>query len=330
VRARQITWQLLTFSKGGVPVKKTVAIARVLEEAASLALRGSNVTSTFDVPTDLWPIEADESQLVQVFTNLLINAQQAMPHGGVVTVRAENVFELMGKSQHALRVEAGAYVRVSIADQGIGIPKEHMARIFDPYFSTKQRGSGLGLATTYSIVKNHGGLIGVDSRLGQGTTMEVHFPASGLGALGDERDAHALVVKSGHGRPRVLVMDDEASVRTLAANMLEFLGYDAEIVDNGSAAVERFKRAVGNKRPFDAVMLDLVVPGDMGAREAIGHLTGIDPAVRAVVVSGYAQDAAIASYRDYGFVAAMNKPYTLQELRALLETIITPSTCRIH
>jgi CheY-like chemotaxis protein len=327
VRARQITWQLLTFSKGGVPVKKTVAIARLLEEAGSLALRGSNVTSTFDVPTDLWPIEADEAQLVQVFTNLLINAQQSMPHGGVVAVRAENVFELMGKSQHALRVEAGAYVRVSIADQGIGIPKEHLPRIFDPYFSTKQRGSGLGLATTYSIVKNHGGLIGVDSRLGQGTTMEVHFPAS---ALSDQREAPALVVKSGHGRPRVLVMDDEASVRTLAANMLEFLGYDAEIVDNGSAAIERFKRAVGNKRPFDAVMLDLVVPGDMGAREAISHLTGIDPAVRAVVVSGYAQDATIASYRDYGFVAAMNKPYTLQELRATLETIITASTCRIH
>jgi two-component system cell cycle sensor histidine kinase/response regulator CckA len=128
----------------------------------------------------------------------------------------------------------------------------------------------------------------------------------------------------------VLVMDDEASVRTLAANMLEFLGYDAEIVDNGSAAVERFKRAVGNHRPFDAVMLDLVVPGDMGARETINQLTGVDPAVRAIVVSGYAQDAAVSSYRDYGFVAAMNKPYTLQELRALLETIITPSTCRIH
>jgi PAS domain S-box-containing protein len=328
VRARQITWQLLTFSKGGVPVKKTVAIGRVLEEAGALALRGSNVTCAFDLPADLWPIEADEAQLVQVFINLLINAQQSMPHGGTVAVRAENVFELTSKSQHALRVEPGAYLRVSVADQGIGIPKENLARIFDPYFSTKQRGSGLGLATTYSIIKNHGGLISVDSRLGQGTTMEVQFPAS---ALGDDRATRALVVSSsGQGRPRVLVMDDEASVRTLAANMLEFLGYDAEIVDNGSAAVERFKRALGTKRPFDAVMLDLVVPGDMGAREAISQLAGIDPAVRAVVVSGYAQDAAIASYRDYGFVAAMNKPYTLQELRATLETVITAPSCRIH
>jgi PAS domain S-box-containing protein len=327
VRARQITWQLLTFSKGGVPVKKTVAIARVLEEAASLALRGSNVTCAFDLSPNLWPIEADEAQLVQVFTNLLINARQSMPHGGVVVVRAENLFELMGKSRHALRVEAGPYVRVSITDEGIGIPRDHLPRIFDPYFSTKQRGNGLGLATTYSIIKNHGGLIGVDSRPGHGTTMEVHFRAS---APSEDRDAPALVVSSGHGRRRVLVMDDEASVRTLAANMLEFLGYDAEVVDNGSAAIERFKRAVGNQRPFDAVMLDLVVPGDMGARETISHLTGIDPAVRAVVVSGYAQDAALSSYGDYGFVAAMNKPYTLQELQATLETVITAPTWRIH
>jgi len=327
VRARQITWQLLTFSKGGVPVKKTVAIARLIEEAASLALRGSSVTCTFDLSPDLWPIEADEAQLVQVFTNLLINAQQSMPHGGVVAVRAENVFELTGKSQYTLRVEAGSYVRVSVTDQGIGIPKEHLPRIFDPYFSTKQRGTGLGLATTYSIIKNHGGLIGVDSQLGRGTTMEVHFPAS---AGSSERDEHTLVVAAGHGRPRVLVMDDEASVRTLAANMLDFLGYDAEIVDNGSAAVERFKRAVGNKRPFDAVMLDLVVPGEMGARETISHLTGVDPAVRAIVVSGYAQDTAVSSYRDYGFVASMNKPYNLQDLRTTLEAVITAPTWRIH
>ena len=218
-------------------------------------------------------------------------------------------------------------MRVSVTYHGIGIPKEHLPRIFDPYFSTKQRGSGLGLATTYSIIKNHGGLIGVDSQLGRGTTMEVHFPAS---AVSDDRDARTLVVSAGHGRPRVLVMDDEASVRTLAANMLEFLGYDAEIVDNGSAAVERFKRAVGNKRPFDAVMLDLVVPGEMGARETISHLTGVDPAVRAIVVSGYAQDTAVSSYRDYGFVASMNKPYSLQDLRATLEAVITAPTWRIH
>ncbi len=144
VRARQITWQLLTFSKGGVPVKKSVDLPRVLDEAATLALRGSHVTSAFDLPADLWHIEADDSQLVQVFTNLLINAQQAMPHGGVVTIRGENIFEISRRSEHGLRVDPGAYVRVTVIDHGIGIPKEHTPRIFDPYFSTKQRGSGLG------------------------------------------------------------------------------------------------------------------------------------------------------------------------------------------
>jgi len=327
VRARQITWQLLTFSKGGVPVRKAVAVPRILEEAAALALRGTNVTCAFDVTPDLWPIEADDAQLVQVFTNLLINAQQAMPNGGVVTIRGENVFELTGKSQHALRVEAGAFVRVSVVDQGIGIPREHLPRIFDPYFSTKHHGSGLGLATTYSIVKNHGGLIGVESKPGAGTTIAVSFPAS---AMTSHREERALVVAAGSGRPRVLVMDDEASVRTLAANMLEFLGYDAEIVDNGSAAVERFRRALGSDNPFHAVMLDLVVPGEMGARETIDQLTGLDPAVRAIVVSGYAQDATISSFRDFGFAAAMNKPYTLHELQSTLENVITSASCRIH
>ncbi|HEV3139411.1 MAG TPA: ATP-binding protein, partial [Vicinamibacterales bacterium] len=255
VRARQITWQLLTFSKGGVPVRKPVEVARVLEEAASLALRGSNVTCAFELAPDLWTIDADEGQLIQVFTNLLINAQQSMPHGGAVTIRAENTFELTSRSEHALHVEPGPYLRVSVIDKGIGIPPEHLPRIFDPYFSTKQQGSGLGLATTHSIVKTHGGFIGVESQLGRGTTIGVHFPAPIAAA---RSDARALVVTSsagGHARPRVLVMDDEASVRTLAANMLKFLGYDAEVVESGQAAVDRFKRARATGHPFDAVML---------------------------------------------------------------------------
>jgi PAS domain S-box-containing protein len=325
VRARQLTWQLLTFSKGGVPARKTVAVARILDEAAALSLRGSNVTSTIEIAPDLWTFDADEGQLIQVFTNVLINAQQAMPHGGVIAIRAENVFESTPRSEHALRVESGPYVRVSVADKGLGIPREHLARIFDPYFSTKQRGSGLGLATTYSIVKNHGGFVTVDSQLGRGTTMEIHFPA----AIGAERRAPA-VVPSRRGRHRVLFMDDDASNRTLAANMLEFLGYDVEVVEGGSAAVDRFKSALGDGCPFDAVMLDLLVPGDLGAREAIEHLAGLDPAINAILVSGYAQDAIVNEFRDYGFKAVITKPFTLQELSATLESVITVPTCRVH
>jgi PAS domain S-box-containing protein len=327
VRARQITWQLLTFSKGGVPVRKPVNVARVLDEAAALALRGSDVTLAFDLVPDLWHIEADATQLVQVFTNLLINAQEAMPHGGVVTVRGENVIEARSRTEHGLRVDPGAYVRISAIDQGLGIPKEHIPRVFDPYFSTKQRGSGLGLATTYSIVKNHGGFITVTSELGRGTTIEVNFAAA---RAIERHGVQAPVISREGGRPRILVMDDEASIRTLTSNMLEFLGYDAETVDTGTLAIERFKRALADGCPFDAVLLDLVVPGDLGGREAIEHLSGFDPTVRAILVSGYAQNATMSGYRELGFAAAMTKPYTLQELQATLETVITTAAWRVH
>jgi light-regulated signal transduction histidine kinase (bacteriophytochrome) len=249
VRARQITWQLLTFSKGGVPVRKPVNVGRVLDEAAALALRNSDVRIAVDLSSNLWQIEADAAQLVQVFTNLLINAQQAMPHGGVLTIRGENVVEPHRRSEHGLRAEAGAYVRITAIDQGIGIPREHIPRIFDPYFSTKQKGSGLGLATVYSIVKNHGGFIAVDSALGRGTTMAVHFPATPSPA----RHAAPRPVPAGRNvRPRVLVMDDEAPTRTLTANMLEFLGYEAEVADGGRIAIETFRQAISTGQPFDA------------------------------------------------------------------------------
>ena len=328
VRARQITWQLQTFARGAVPHKKPIALARVLEESASLALRGSNVACSFDMAADLWTIEADDCQLVQVFMNVLINAQQAMPHGGVITMRAENVFELTERSQHALRLEPGPYVRVSVVDAGIGIPREHLSRIFDPYFGTKQRGSGLGLATAHSIVKNHGGFVSVESEPGRGTTMTIHFPAVRAEA---RRAAPPVIVSSGHDRPCVLVMDDEASARALAANMLDFLGYSAEVVETGSAAIARFEHALGAGHPFDAVMLDLVVPGDLGAREAMDRLTTLYPAARGILVTGYAQDAAVTAYRDHGFAAAITKPYTLQELEATLKTVITSSSkWRVH
>jgi len=327
VRARQITWQLQTFAKGGVPLKKPVGLRRLLEESASLALKGSNVSCDFDVRTDLWTIDADECQLVQVFMNVLINAQQAMPRGGVITIRADNVFELTERSQHALRVGPGPYVRVSVVDAGIGIPREHLSRIFDPYFGTKQRGTGLGLATAHSIVKNHGGFIGVESAPGRGTTMTIHFPAA---MAATQRDASPVIVSGGHDRPCVLVMDDEASARALAANMLDFLGYSSEAVETGSAAIARFEHALGSGRPFDAVMLDLVVPGDLGAREAMDRLTTLYPAARGILVTGYAQDAAVASYRDHGFAAAITKPYTLQELQNTLNAVIVPSTWRVH
>jgi CheY-like chemotaxis protein len=328
VRARHLTWQLLTFSKGGVPAKKTVAIPRLLEECASLALRGSGVSCTFDIDPGLWAVHADPTQLAQVFSNILVNAQQAMPHGGVVTVSAVNAVEQHTRCEYALPVEPGPYVRVSIGDTGIGIPEENLGSIFDPYFSTKQRGSGLGLATSYSIVKNHGGSVNVESRLGAGTTLYVSLPALLNATVVDAPDWTGVTHHGGRGR--ILVMDDEPAIRTVAVNMLKYLGHDAEVAQNGSDAIERYARALRRGRPFDAVMLDLVVPGGMGGRETIERLTELDPTVNAIVVSGYTQDSVLTDYRDYGFKAVIAKPFTLQELNSTLHAVIVPRDCRVH
>jgi PAS domain S-box-containing protein len=327
VRARQLTWQLLTFSKGGVPVKKTVVVSRALRESAALVLRGSTASFTLDCSPDLWSVQADEGQLTQVFSNVLVNAGQAMPHGGPITVTATNIYEPEARSQYGLRISPGPYVRVSIADKGIGIPREHLDRIFDPYFTTKQRGSGLGLATAYSIVKNHGGFVSVDSHLGGGTTMHITLPAT---AVCEVPEAAASWRPGRGGRQRVLVMDDEESVRTLALNMLEFLGYDGEVVDSGSAAVDRFARALQGGQPFDVVILDLMVPAGVGAKEAMDRLAAIDPSVKGIVMSGYVQDSALTDFRTHGFQAAISKPFTLQELSATLQTVVESPARWVH
>ena len=325
VRARQLTWQLLTFSRGGVPVKKTVALSSLLEEATSMALKGSNVRCTVTTAPDLWPVSADEGQLVQVFTNIVVNAQQAMPEGGTIVVRAENVVESETRWDYALCIQPGRHVRVSVTDTGIGIPDENLGRIFDPYFTTKQQGSGLGLATSYSIVKNHGGCVSVSSRLGQGTTISVELPAAVPCEL---PMVPPRPVAAGAGR--ILVMDDEATIRTLAVRMLTLLGHDVEVVDDGTAAVERYTQALETGRPFDAVLLDLVVPGGMGGRETVELLNEVDPTVNAIVVSGYAQDPALTEFHHYGFKASISKPYTLQELDSTLHSVIATGRWRVH
>ncbi|HSL20161.1 MAG TPA: ATP-binding protein [Vicinamibacterales bacterium] len=325
VRARQLTWKLLTFSRGGVPVKKTVALGQILEQSATLALRGSNVRCTFHIAPDLWPVSADERQLAQVFSNLVVNAQQAMPHGGSIQVRAENVRETAARWEHALRVNPGPYVRVTITDRGIGIPEEHLGRVFDPYFTTKQQGSGLGLATSHSIVKNHGGYLSVASNVGLGTTVQVSLPASMTCPAPPD-----LAVRRLPRAGRILVMDDEAGIRLLADNMLRYLGHDVEVVDEGAAAVEVYSRALRAGRPFDAVMLDLVVPGGMGGREALALLNEVDPDVKAIVVSGYARDASLDDFREDGFKAVIAKPYSLEELDATLHSVISRGKGRVH
>jgi PAS domain S-box-containing protein len=328
IRARHLTWQLLTFSKGGIPTRKAVKPARLLTESVATTLRGTNLQYTLDIASDLWTIDADEAQLAQVLTNVLLNAQEAMPHGGRIAIRASNIVESQDRLEQALRVTPGRYVCVSVEDTGTGIPPQHLAKIFDPYFSTKQGGSGLGLATTQSIVKNHGGFVTVDSHVGRGTTMRICLPAAASERIIEHEPS--IVIAKRARKHRILVMDDEAAIRRVTGNMLEFLGYQAEIVDTGTVAVERFRQAIERGRPFDVVMLDLIVPGGMGGKETMDRLARLAPAVKAVLVSGYVQQSAISEYRDCGFGAVITKPFTLEELSTTLRSVLAPAASRVH
>jgi PAS domain S-box-containing protein len=311
LRARELTQQLLTFSKGGAPVRKTTSIAQLLTDAASFVLRGSNVRCDFDIAGELWPVEADEGQMSQVFNNLIINADQAMPDGGVVTVRAENILGTM--DGNVIRS-----VRICIEDSGVGIQEANLSRIFDPYFTTKANGSGLGLATVYSIVKRHDGEIAVKSQPGIGTSISIHLPADTV-----ETPQESLPSKgSSHGSGKVLVMDDEEIIRSVAAEILLLLGYEPVLCGDGAEALEICRKEAEKGTPFAAVIMDLTIPGGMGGKEAIEKLLAQEPSARVIVSSGYSNDPIMGSYREYGFCGAVTKPYHTHELGAVLAEVL--------
>ena len=312
LRARDLTQQLLTFSRGGTPIREAASIAEVISESASFVLSGSNVSCEIDLPPDLWVVEIDAGQIHQVINNLLINAAQAMPDGGHIHITGQN----LGQAPQSLA--AGRYVAIHVTDQGVGIRHEHLERIFDPYFSTKEEGRGLGLASAYSIAKQHDGLLMVASEPGRGTTFSLYLPAAEA-AVVDHASAAAAQVNHGG---RILIMDDDREVREITGSIVERLGYRVAFAADGMQAIESYSEALDSDQPFDAVIMDLTIRGGMGGKTAIRHLRDLDPTVRAIVASGYSNDPVLAKYQQYGFQGRISKPFRTDDLARVLDDVL--------
>ena len=314
-RATDLTKQLLTFSKGGTPIKRTTSIKKQLEDWARFALRGANTKCELSIQSDLWNVEVDEGQINQVIFNLLINAKQAMPDGGMIRLSAENVnIEKHGTVPRSSR----DHIKISIRDNGAGISREHIKNIFDPYFTTKQEGSGLGLSSTYSIIKKHDGFIDVESELGLGTAFHIYLPA--VRGKAPARNKKPDTFSGGHGK--ILLMDDDEFVLSTVCKTLSTLGYNVQSSRDGVEAIELYKNALASDKPIDVVIMDLTIRGGMGGEKAIEELIKIDPDVKAIVSSGYSTDAIMANYREYGFSGVIPKPYDIEDLCCLLNGII--------
>jgi PAS domain S-box-containing protein len=311
-RAKGLTQQLLTFSKGGTPVRRITPISTLVTETCQFALHGSNVACTFEIPGNLWPCTIDKGQVGQVIQNLVINAVQSMPLGGVIEVGACNV--TLGEKEHPA-LKAGCYVCVSFTDHGTGIPPEMLPRIFDPFFTTKAQGHGLGLAISHSIIIRHEGAITAESEMGKGSTFSLHLPAARGADL--ESDREEEVCHRGAGS--ILVMDDEAPVRKLIAKMLESSGYTVTCASNGKETLACFRESVRRGAPFTAVILDLTIPGGMGGKEVAEELRKLNAETPVFVASGYADDLILARPREFGVTASISKPFRRAELMQMLE-----------
>lgn len=312
-RAKGLTRQLLTFSKGGEPIREPAPIVHLLRDTADLVLRETNVVSEFSLPDGLWEVVMDEGQIAQVINNVILNARQAMPEGGVVRIGAENV---VVAAADALPLKNGDYVRITVKDEGAGIPQKLLPVIFDPFFTTKQKASGLGLAVSYSIIKKHGGLMTAESREGAGAAFHIYLPADKK-AVPDR--AERLIT----GKGRVLVMDDEELVRDVTGEMLKLLGYEAGFASNGDEAVDAFIKARAAGAPFDAAVLDLTIPGGMGGKEAVKRILEIDPGFKAIVSSGYSKDPIMSEFKDFGFSGVIAKPYRVSEFSKIVSEVIS-------
>lgn len=326
-RAQELTRYLLTFADGGAPMKQLIQVRSLIEETSAFVVRGSNVHCDFQLAPDLWDTEADPNQFAQVISNLVMNAVEAMPEGGHIEVVAENV---TAPIRQAANLADGDYISISVQDYGVGIFREHLSRIYDPFFTTKKQARGLGLAAAYSIIQRHGGHITVESAPGVGTTITFYLPAKRPLVPADVAPAPAPAAPiadepqttSGGRKVRVLVMDDEEAIRLLIETMLDALEYEVVCTVDGDSALAAHAEAHSSANPFDLVIMDLTIPGGMGGKEAIRRLRERDKAIRAIVSSGYSNDPVMAQYHDYGFDGVLPKPYMMKDLIRVLQQVL--------
>ena len=312
--AAHLSSQLLTFSKGGAPLKRVVSISGVIGHAAEFSLYGSNLRADIDIPVDLWKSEVDPGQIEQVVNALLLNAREAMPDGGTVRISAHNV---VLEEKAGTPLPSGRYIKVMIADRGEGIPEELATKIFDPYFTNKPTGSGLGLSISYSIVKKHGGILHLENSSPEGSTFTFYLPATDRAATALEPRVTERAFNFNH--QKVLVMDDEAAIRDLTSQLLGTLGYEVTVVPDGLEAVKVYERAMRKGENFQAVILDATIRGGMGGLATIERLRSVDANVNAIICSGYSDEAALSQFLAYGFRSALPKPFTRRELADALQ-----------
>jgi PAS domain S-box-containing protein len=314
-RGKDLTGQLLTYSKGGAPIKEPTSLESLVKDTAAFTISGTQVKCDISSDENLYSAEIDSAQISQVIQNLLINAIEAMPQGGVIKISMSNADN---PSVENVQLPPGKYIKLTVSDCGKGIPPSIRQRIFDPFFTTKPKGSGLGLATSYSIIKKHNGHIYLESVLNKGTSFHILLPASTKAAVKHKKADSILTTKTG----KILIMDDEPIILTVTKTLLSHLGYTVETAKDGETAIEIYSKAMKNNQRFDAIILDLTVPAGMGGKEAMSKLLEIDPQVNALVSSGYSNDPIMADYKSYGFKGIITKPYNVEELNKSLQLIL--------
>ncbi|MFI5305076.1 MAG: ATP-binding protein [Nitrospiria bacterium] len=315
-RAKELSHQLLTFVRENPPAKKIVSITDLLRYAVSFALRGSQVQSNFVFKESIWPVEVDETQITRVIENLVINAKQSMPKGGVIQVRAENLI-VTNPKKIGLPLEKGKYVKVSIQDQGTGISKEDLPKIFEPFFTTKKQGTGLGLAISHSIIQRHGGIITAELDPKRGTTFSFYIPA-GIQGPALKHKGGTMLIK---GKGKVLVIDDQEDILQVASEMLKHLGYESEVAQSGTEGIIKSRRAKDLGKPFDLIITDLTLPGEMNGIEMLERVREIDSRVKVIVSSGYTHLLVTTQSQTYGFSGSLKKPYSLIEMSRILHKV---------